>query len=187
MSDDKTMRATTIIAVRRGGMVALAGDGQVTLGHTVMKQGAAKIRRLHKATILAGFAGSAADAFALFSRLEGKLEAHQGNLRRAAYELGRDWRLDKVLRKLDALMLVADSEITYLLSGGGEVLEPDDGLAGIGSGGPYALAAARAMLQHTDMPAEEIAREAIRIAASICIYTNDNIRVETLPTAASET
>ncbi len=175
------MRATTIIAVRRGGTVALAGDGQVTLGHTVMKQGAAKIRRLYKDTILAGFAGSAADAFALFSRLEGKLEAHQGNLRRAAYELGRDWRSDRVLRKLDALMLVADKEITYLLSGGGEVLEPDDGLAGIGSGGAYALAAARAMTEHTKLPAATIAEEAIRIAAAICIYTNDTIRVETLP------
>lgn len=181
MDDENRMRATTIIAVRRDGRVALAGDGQVTLGSTVMKQGAAKIRRLYKDTILAGFAGSAADAFALFSRLEGKLEAHQGNLRRAAYELGRDWRTDKVLRKLDALMLVADREITYLLSGGGEVLEPDDGLAGIGSGGAYALAAARAMMQHTDLPAEAIAEEAIRIAASICIYTNDSIRVEALP------
>jgi ATP-dependent HslUV protease subunit HslV len=159
MSDySTTMRATTIIAVRRDGNVALAGDGQVTLGNTVMKQGAAKIRRLHKDSILAGFAGSASDAFALFSRLEGKLEAHQGNLRRAAYELGRDWRTDRVLRKLDALMLVADQEITYLLSGGGEVLEPDDGVAGIGSGGAYALAAARAMLDHTDLPAATIAR-----------------------------
>lgn len=181
MNDEYRMRATTIIAVRRDGRVALAGDGQVTLGNTVMKQGAAKIRRLYKDTILAGFAGSAADAFALFSRLEGKLEAHQGNLRRAAYELGRDWRTDKVLRKLDALMLVADREITYLLSGGGEVLEPDDGLAGIGSGGAYALAAARAMMRHTGLPAEAIAEEAIRIAASICIYTNDSIRVEALP------
>jgi ATP-dependent HslUV protease subunit HslV len=186
MNDDSTMRATTIIAVRRDGTVALAGDGQVTLGNTVMKQGAAKIRRLHKDTILAGFAGSASDAFALFSRLEGKLEAHQGNLKRAAYELGRDWRTDRVLRKLDALMLVADKEITYLLSGGGEVLEPDDGLAGIGSGGAYALAAGRAMLEHTGLPAETIAREAIRIASTICIYTNDSIRVETLPPSRGE-
>jgi ATP-dependent HslUV protease subunit HslV len=179
-TSEATVRATTIIAVRREGKVALAGDGQVTLGGTVVKQGASKIRYLYKDTILAGFAGSAADAFALFSRLEGKLETHQGNLKRAAVELGRDWRTDRVLRKLDALMLVADKDNTFLLSGGGEVVEPDDGLAGIGSGGAFALAAARALMDHTSLTAREIAEAAIRIAASICIYTNDRIRVEEL-------
>jgi len=173
-------RSTTVLAVRRDGKVALAGDGQVTMGSTVVKQGASKIRRLHKGTILAGFAGAAADGFALFTRLEAKLEAHQGNLKRAAVELSRDWRTDRVLRRLDALMLVADRENTFLLSGSGEVVEPDDGVAGIGSGGPFALAAARALLAHTPLSAREIAEAALHIAASICIYTNDTIRIEEL-------
>ena len=174
------VHATTILCVRRDGKVAMAGDGQVTIGSTVMKHGASKVRRLYHDDILAGFAGSAADAFALFSRFEAKLEEYHGNLERAVVELAKDWRLDKYLRQLEAFLIVANRERSYLLSGTGDLIQPDDGLLAVGSGGAFALAAARALVAHTEMPAEAIAREAMRIAASICIYTNDNITVETL-------
>ncbi|MBV9497162.1 MAG: ATP-dependent protease subunit HslV [Acidobacteria bacterium] len=175
-----TIHATTVICVRRDGQVALAGDGQVTVGNTVMKHGAAKVRRLYHDKILAGFAGSAADAFALFARFEAKLEEYRGNMERAVVELAKDWRMDKYLRQLQAMLIVANNEKAYLISGTGDLIQPDDGILAIGSGGPYALAAARALLKHTDKSATEIAREAMLIAASICIYTNDNITVESL-------
>ena len=171
-------RGTTIIAVSRGGRVAMAGDGQVTVGNTVLKHTARKIRRLHHDRIVAGFAGATADAFTLFEKFEGKLEEFRGNLRRAAVELAKDWRTDRVLRRLDALMVVTDGNDLMLLSGSGDVVEPDDGVIGVGSGGPYAMAAARAMLVHTDKPAIDIAREALRIASEICIYTNANVVAE---------
>jgi len=174
------IHATTVICVRRGDQVALAGDGQVTIGNTVMKHGAAKVRRLYHDRILAGFAGSAADAFALFSRFEAKLEEYRGNMERAVVELAKDWRMDKYLRQLQAFLIVANHERAYLISGTGDLIQPDDGILAIGSGGPYALAAARALIQHTEMNAREVATEALRIAASICIYTNDNITVESL-------
>ncbi len=175
------MRGTTIIGVKKDDKVALAGDGQVTMGQNViMKQGARKVRRLYKDKILAGFAGSVADAFTLFEKFEGKLEEYNGNLPRAAVELAKNWRTDRNLRHLEALLVATDKTNIYIISGTGEVIEPDDGIAAIGSGGPYALAAARALLQHTDMTAEEIAEQAMRIAASICVYTNNNIVVEEL-------
>jgi ATP-dependent HslUV protease subunit HslV len=174
------IHATTVICVRRGDQVAVAGDGQVTVGNTVMKHGAAKVRRLYHDKILAGFAGSAADAFALFSRFEAKLEEYRGNMERAVVELAKDWRMDKYLRQLQAFLVVANNERAYLISGTGDLIQPDDGILAIGSGGPYALAAARALMQHTEMSAREVAVEALRIAASICIYTNDNITVESL-------
>ena len=174
------IHATTVICVRRGDQVAVAGDGQVTIGNTVMKHGAAKVRRLYHDRILAGFAGSAADAFALFSRFEAKLEEYRGNMERAVVELAKDWRMDKYLRQLQAFLIVANHERAYLISGTGDLIQPDDGILAIGSGGPYALAAARALVQHTEMNAREVAAEALRIAASICIYTNDNITVESL-------
>jgi len=174
------IHATTVICVRRGDQVAVAGDGQVTVGNTVMKHGAAKVRRLYHDKILAGFAGSAADAFALFSRFEAKLEEYRGNMERAVVELAKDWRMDKYLRQLQAFLIVANNERAYLISGTGDLITPDDGILAIGSGGPYALAAARALVQHTQMTAPEVAAEALRIAASICIYTNDNITVESL-------
>lgn len=174
------IHATTVICVRRGDEVAVAGDGQVTVGNTVMKHGAAKVRRLYHDRILAGFAGSAADAFALFSRFEAKLEEYRGNMERAVVELAKDWRMDKYLRQLQAFLIVANHERAYLISGTGDLIQPDDGILAIGSGGPYALAAARALVQHTGMSAREVAAEALRIAASICIYTNDNITVESL-------
>jgi len=158
----------------------MAGDGQVTVGTTVMKHGAAKVRRLYHDKILAGFAGSAADAFALFSRFEAKLEEYRGNMERSVVELAKDWRLDKYLRQLQAMLIVTNGEKAYLISGTGDLIQPDDGILAIGSGGPYALAAARALIQHTSLSAADIAREAMRIAAAICIYTNDNITVETL-------
>ncbi|MDJ0839048.1 MAG: ATP-dependent protease subunit HslV [Acidobacteriota bacterium] len=172
--------ATTVIAVRKDGKVAIAGDGQVTLGNVVMKHGAKKIRRLYKDKILAGFAGSAADAFTLFTRFESKLEAHKGQLLRAVVELARDWRADKVLRKLEAMLLVADVDNLFIISGNGDLIEPDEGVVAIGSGGNYAYAAAKALLRHTDMEAATVAEEAMRIAADICIYTNDHINVEAL-------
>jgi ATP-dependent HslUV protease subunit HslV len=178
--DELVIHATTILCVRRDGQVAMAGDGQVTVGNTVMKHGAAKVRRMYNDKILAGFAGSAADAFALFSRFEGKLEEYHGNLERSVVELAKDWRLDKYLRQLQAFLIVANNEKAYLLSGTGDLIQPDDGILGIGSGGPFALAAARALLKHTKMSAREIAEESLRIASGICIYTNDNITVETL-------
>jgi len=171
-------RGTTIVAVSRGGVVAIAGDGQVTMGATVLKHTAKKIRRLHQDRVLAGFAGSTADAFTLFEKFEGKLVEFRGGLRRAAVELAKDWRTDRVLRRLDALMVVTDGRELMLLSGTGDVVEPDDGVVGIGSGGPFALAAARALLLHTDRSAIEIAREALRISSEICIYTNGNIVAE---------
>ncbi|NLO96619.1 MAG: ATP-dependent protease subunit HslV [Peptococcaceae bacterium] len=173
--------ATTIIAVKKGRQVAMAGDGQVTMGQaTIMKHGARKVRRLYQDKVLAGFAGSVADAFTLFEKFEGKLEEFHGNLQRAAVELAKIWRTDKMLRNLEALLLVADNNTILLISGSGEVIEPDDGIAAIGSGGNYALAAARALVNHTDMGAGEIVREAMKIAASICVYTNENIIVEEL-------
>jgi ATP-dependent HslUV protease subunit HslV len=174
------IHATTVLCVRKDGVVAMAGDGQVTVGTTVMKHGATKVRRLYGDKVLAGFAGSAADAFALFSRFEGKLEEYRGNMERAVVELAKDWRLDKYLRQLQAFLIVANAERAYLLSGTGDLIQPDDGLLAIGSGGPYALAAARALMKHTDMTAPQIAGEALRIASTICIYTNDNITVESL-------
>jgi ATP-dependent HslUV protease, peptidase subunit HslV len=173
------MRSTTIVAVRRDGAVAVAGDGQVSVGPTVIKHGARKVRRIGDG-VLVGFAGSAADGLTLFEKLEQKLDAFHGNLARAAVELATDWRTDRVLRRLDALMVVADREHVLVLSGSGDIVEPDDGVAAVGSGGPYALAAARALLQHSKLGAEEIAREALRLAAEICVYTNDRITVETL-------
>ncbi|HEY2091267.1 MAG TPA: ATP-dependent protease subunit HslV [Thermoanaerobaculia bacterium] len=175
------IHATTVICVRRDAKVAVAGDGQVTVGTTVMKHGAAKVRRLYHDKILAGFAGSAADAFALFSRFEAKLEEYRGNLERSVVELAKDWRMDKYLRQLQAFLIVASAEKSFLISGTGDLIQPDeDGILAIGSGGPYALAAARALMKHTPMTAEEIARESLRIASEICIYTNDSITVESL-------
>ncbi len=173
-------RGTTIVCVRKEGEVALAGDGQVTLGTTVMKHTARKLRRLHGGQILAGFAGSTVHAFTLFEKFEAKLQEYRGNLARAAVELAKDWRTDRILRKLEALLIVADRETTLVLSGAGDVIEPDDGIAAIGSGGPYALAAARALLGHSPLKASQIAEEALGIAAGICIYTNDRILVESL-------
>ena len=171
--------ATTIVAVKKDGVVAIAGDGQVTFGqNTVIKKGAKKIRRLYKNNVVAGFAGSVADAFTLFDKFEGRLEEYHGNLQRAAVELAKEWRTDKMLRPLEALLIVANKEELLIISGGGEVIEPDDGVAAIGSGGSYALAAARALSAHTGMSAAEIAREALLIAADICVYTNDNLTVE---------
>lgn len=178
--DDMVIRATTVVCVRRDGQVAIAGDGQVTVGNTVMKHGASKVRRLYHDKILAGFAGSAADAFALFSRFEAKLEEYRGNMERAVVELAKDWRMDKYLRQLQAMLIVANSERAYLVSGTGDLIQPDDGILAIGSGGPYALAAARALMKHTSLSAVQIAEESLRTAAAICIYTNDNITVESL-------
>ncbi|MDR3602854.1 MAG: ATP-dependent protease subunit HslV [Desulfosporosinus sp.] len=173
--------ATTIVAVKKGEHVAIAGDGQVTFGQaTVMKHKARKVRRLFHGEVIAGFAGSVADAFTLFDKFEQKLEEYHGNLQRAAVELAKEWRTDKMLRNLEALLLVADSQNLLILSGSGEVIEPDDGIAAIGSGGNYALAAARALVKHTDLPTAEIVREAMLVAASICVYTNEQIIVEEL-------
>ena len=174
-----TFHATTIVAVKKGNKVAIAGDGQVTFGErAIMKANARKVRRLYHGKILAGFAGSVADAFTLFEKFEMKLESYSGNLQRAAVELAKDWRSDKVLHKLEALLLVADGERILLLSGTGEVIEPDDGISAIGSGGMYALAAARALRTNTDLPAKEIAERALHIAADICVYTNHAVIVE---------
>ncbi|PYS94148.1 MAG: HslU--HslV peptidase proteolytic subunit [Acidobacteria bacterium] len=174
------LRSTTVLLVRRAGRVAMAGDGQVTIGDTVMKAAARKVRRLYNDKIIAGFAGASADAFSLLTRFETKLEQYHGNLERAAIELSKEWRTDKVLRHLEALLLVADERSSFLLSGNGDVIAPDasEGALAIGSGGPYALAAARALLQHTELSAHDIAREALRIAGDICIYSNQNIIVE---------
>ncbi len=173
-------RGTTVVAVRREGRLALAGDGQVSLGNTVLKHGATKIRKLHQGHVLAGFAGSIADAITLYEKFEAKLEQYQGNLKRSAVELAKDWRTDRVLRRLDALLVVADQECSLIVSGNGDVIEPDDGICAIGSGGPYALAAARALLRHTELSSKEIALEAMRITAEICVYTNDQITLEEL-------
>src|SRR3954465_2225459 len=175
---ESTFHATTILAVRRGDSAVLAGDGQVTLGNTVVKQGARKIRRLYNDNILAGFAGSAADSFALFARFESKLEQYRGNLERSAVELAKDWRTDRALRRLEAMLIVMDAKTTYLLSGTGDLIEPDDGIVAIGSGGAYALAAAKALAANTALDARGIAEQAMHIAAAICIYSNDSLTVE---------
>jgi ATP-dependent HslUV protease subunit HslV len=180
MPTKRLIRSTTVLSIRRNGSVVLAGDGQVTLGESVIKHSAKKIRRLYNDKILAGFAGSTADAFTLFSRFEAKLEQYHGNLGRAAVELARDWRTDKFLRHLEALLLVCDKEQTYLLSGQGDVIEPDTGVAAIGSGGPYAQAAAEALARHTQLTARQIAEEAMKIAGKMCIYTNDAVTIEEL-------
>jgi ATP-dependent HslUV protease subunit HslV len=174
------IRSTTVLCVRRQGKTAMAADGQVTMGQTVLKKTATKIRRLGKGDVLAGFAGATSDAFALFARFEAKLEEYRGNLSRAAIELAKDWRMEKSLRQLDALLIVANAQTSLLISGTGDVIEPDDGILAIGSGGPYALAAARALAKHTSLDARTIAGEALRIAADICVYTNAEITVEEL-------
>ncbi len=174
------IHSTTIICVRHKGKLAVAGDGQVTLDQTVLKQKANKIRTLYKGKVLAGFAGATSDAFALFSRFEAKLEEYHGNLSRAAIELAKEWRLDRALRRLEALLIVADEEKSFLISGTGDVVEPDDGIIAIGSGGQFALAAARALIHYTDLSAKKIAVEAMKISAGICVYTNNHITVEEL-------
>ena len=173
-------RSTTIISVRHKGQVVVAGDGQVTIGNTVMKHEAKKVRRLYNDQVITGFAGATADAFTLFDKLEQKLEQYKGNLVRAAVELAKDWRTDKILRRLEALLVAVDQDHSLLLSGNGDVIEPDDGILAIGSGGPYAQAAAKALVMKSDLDAESICRTAMEIAASICIYTNENITVEKL-------
>lgn len=180
MNKGPHIRSTTILAVRRGGKLAIAGDGQVTMGENVIKSKARKIRRLFNDKIVAGFAGSTADALSLFARFEQKLEEYHGNLGRAVVELAKEWRTDRALRHLEALLIVADDKITYLVSGNGDVIEPDDGIVAIGSGGPYAVAAARALAKHTQMSAKEIVEEAMQLAGQLCIYTNEQITVEEL-------
>lgn len=172
------VRSTTILSVRQNGKAVIAGDGQVTLGDTIMKSSARKVRRLYNDRVIAGFAGATADAFALFQRFEAKLEQYHGQLGRAAVELGKDWRTDKLMRNLEAMLVVADTQATLVISGTGDVIEPDDGIVAIGSGGPYALAAARALAGHTDLAAREIAEEAMKIAGQICIYSNLNLVIE---------
>ena len=182
MSDAGLTRihATTVACVRHQGRVAVAGDGQVSIGQTIVKAGARKVRKVYHDRVLAGFAGTAADAFTLFAKFEAKLDEHRGNLARAAVELAKDWRMDRVLRRLEALLAVADAEASLIVSGTGDVIEPDDGLIGIGSGGPFALAAARALCAYSTLDAAAIAEQAVRIAAGICVYTNDHITVEVL-------
>ena len=180
MVDHKDFRGTTILMVRRGDKVAVAGDGQVTFGDMVMKEHAKKVRRLYQGKIIVGFAGSAADALTLYERLEAKLEKHQGNLTRSVVELAKDWRTDKILRRLEALLLAVDANAAFLVSGTGDVIEPDEGVMAIGSGSPYALAAARALLARTKLSAVDICREAMEIAASLCVYTNNEIVIEEL-------
>ena len=177
---ESVFHATTILAVRREDRAVLAGDGQVTLGNTVVKQGARKIRRLYNDHILAGFAGSAADSFALFARFEAKLEQYRGNLERSAVELAKDWRTDRALRRLEAMLVVLDKRSMFLVSGTGDLIEPDDGIIGIGSGGPFAQAAAKALARHTTLTPREIAQNAMTIASEICIYTNNNLTIEEL-------
>jgi ATP-dependent HslUV protease subunit HslV len=180
MARPRLIRSTTVLCVRRDGKVVMAGDGQVTLGDNVIKHSARKIRRLYQDKILAGFAGSTADAFSLFARFESKLEQYHGNLGRAAVELAKDWRTDKMLRQLEALLLVADQNQTFLISGQGDVIEPDSGIAAIGSGGSFATSAATALMDHTQLSARQIAEVAMKIAGKICIYTNDKITIEEL-------
>jgi ATP-dependent HslUV protease, peptidase subunit HslV len=184
-SDDKSLsgsrariRSTTVLAVRRDGKAVIAGDGQVTMGDTIMKSGARKVRRLYSDKVVAGFAGASADAFALFQRFESKLEQFHGQLNRAAVELAKDWRTDKMMRNLEALLVVSDSQNTLVISGNGDVIEPDDGIVAIGSGGPYALSAARALARHTNLSARQIAEEAMEVAGEICIYSNLNLVIE---------
>jgi ATP-dependent HslUV protease subunit HslV len=178
-----TWHGTTIVGIRKNGKAVIAGDGQVSMGQTVMKPNARKVRRLGDGSVIGGFAGATADAFTLFERLEGKLERHSGQLMRAAVELAKDWRTDKYLRNLEAMMIVADKEVTLILTGNGDVLEPVDGVAAIGSGGNFALAAARALMEY-EQDAETIARKAMKIASDVCVYTNDQLTIETLDTAA---
>jgi ATP-dependent HslUV protease subunit HslV len=173
-------RGTTILCIRRNGKVAIGGDGQVTLGNTVLKHNAKKIRRMYSDKVVAGFSGATADAFTLFEKFEGKLEAYRGNITRAAVELAKDWRTDRVLRRLEALLIISDNEHTFIISGNGDVIEPETGVAAIGSGGPYAQAAATALYENTELPAKEIVEKAMQIASSICIYTNNNITIEEL-------
>jgi ATP-dependent HslUV protease subunit HslV len=184
LADGRRIRSTTVICVRRGDSVVMAADGQVSIGNTVMKGSAKKIRRLYQDKVLAGFAGSTADAFSLFARFEVKLEQYAGNLGRAAVELAKDWRTDKMLRQLEALLIVADSKHTFLLSGTGDVIDPDEGIATIGSGGSFALAGARALMENTSLTAREIALKSLKIAGQICIYTNDQITIEELKSEA---
>jgi ATP-dependent HslUV protease, peptidase subunit HslV len=179
-SNDRVFHGTTILLIRKGNQTVIAGDGQVTLGDTVIKQSARKIRRVYNDRVLVGFAGATADAFALFSRLEAKLEQCQGNLSRAAVDLAQEWRMDRALRHLEAFLLATDGKSIYLLSGTGDVIEPDDGVLAVGSGGVFALAAARALLRHTKLPAAKIAREALLVASEICVFTNSEIIVEEL-------
>ncbi len=180
MSRPLRIHSTTILALRHAGKVVVAGDGQVTFGNTVMKRGARKVRRIYNGKVIAGFAGASADAFTLFEKFEKQLEQHNGNLRRAAVELAKDWRTDRVLRRLEALLIAADRDTLLVLSGSGDIIEPDDNAIAIGSGGNYALAAARALLGHTQLDARTIAEEAMRIAAAICVYTNDQLVIEEL-------
>jgi ATP-dependent HslUV protease subunit HslV len=180
MIGKKMIKGTTIIAVRHKGKVAIAGDGQVTLGNTILKQKASKLRRLFKDKVLAGFSGATADAFTLFESFEAKLEQHQGNLLRAAVELAKDWRTDRMLRRLEALLIVVDKEHSLIVSGTGDVVEPDDGIVAIGSGGSFALAAARALVNHSDLDVKTVVEESMKIASEICIYTNSNIIIEEL-------
>lgn len=171
-------RGTTVLCVRKNGKVAIGGDGQVTLGQTVLKHNAKKIRKMYNNSILAGFAGATADAFTLFEKFEGKLETYRGNITRAAVELAKDWRTDKILRRLEALLIVADKEHSFIISGNGDVIEPEDGISAIGSGGPYAHAAAKALIEHTQLEPKNVVEEAMKIASKICIYTNDSISIE---------
>lgn len=180
METNSMIRSTTIISVRHKGKVAIGGDGQVTFGQTILKQNASKIRKLYKDKVLAGFAGATADAFTLFERFEGKLEQHHGNLMRSAVELAKDWRTDRMLRKLEALLIVIDKDHSLIVSGTGDVVEPDDSITAIGSGGSFALAAARALVNHSDLDAKAIVEQALKIASGICIYTNDNLVLEEL-------
>ena len=181
MIGNERVRATTVLAVQQNGRIAMAADGQVTVGDTVVKQKAEKVRLVGKGAAVVGFAGGAADALALMERLEARIEAHPGQVRRAAVDLARDWRTDRSLRRLEAMLLVGDADSLLVVSGNGDVIEPDDGIAAIGSGGSYALAAARALARHTDLDCEALAREGLSIAAGICIYTNDDIHLVTLP------
>ena len=180
MNKSSDFKSTTVIAVRRHGKTVMASDGQVTLGNTVVKQTARKIRRLYNDKVLAGFAGSAADSFALFARFESKLEQYRGNLERSVVELAKDWRTDRVLRRLEAMLVVSDDTATFLLSGTGDLIEPDDGIVAIGSGGAFAMSAAKALAEHTNLDARTIAEEAMNIAAGICFYTNSNVTIEEL-------
>ncbi|MDP3259295.1 MAG: ATP-dependent protease subunit HslV [Thermodesulfovibrionales bacterium] len=173
-------KGTTILCVRRDGKVVIAGDGQVTMGNTVLKHNAKKVRTMYDNKLIAGFSGATADAFTLFERFEAKIESYRGNIKRAAVELAKDWRTDKILRRLEALLIIADNEHTFIISGTGDVIEPEDGVAAIGSGGPYAQAAAKALFENTNLPAREIVEKSMKIASNICIYTNENITIEEL-------
>ncbi len=173
-------KGTTILCVRRDGKIAIAGDGQVTMGNTVLKHNAKKVRTMYDNKIIAGFSGATADAFTLFERFEAKIESYRGNIKRAAVELAKDWRTDKILRRLEALLIIADKEHTFIISGTGDVIEPEDGVAAIGSGGPYAQASAKALFENTNLPAREIVEKSMKIASNICIYTNENLTIEEL-------